>query len=182
MALNVEKDTGGNHGQESESLPLPSTTPGGKCSEQRSGFLFWLLQFLNPLFYVRLVQYYSGIAPGAGYGKRITESPHDPTPVPADATVIDCGYNGTSDVSRFSQLPQVELEHMDLARASGDNKSVKSRRNSYSEDEKAASHISNEDNDIEPAEPEAVSDKPDKNASKPGRKSGKKGKRGKAKK
>ncbi|KAJ1869261.1 hypothetical protein LPJ55_005477 [Coemansia sp. RSA 990] len=185
MALRVEKETGGIHSQESESLPPPSTMPDGKCSEQKSGFLFWLLQFLNPLFYVRLVQYYSGITSGTEYGKRITESPHDPAPVPADATVIDCGYNDRGDASRFSELPQVELEHMDLTRASEDNcTSVKTRPDSYSEDENAASHISNDDNNmaVEPAESAAALDKPDKNTNKSGRKNGKKGKRGKAKK
>ncbi|KAJ2844950.1 hypothetical protein IWW36_004984 [Coemansia brasiliensis] len=189
MALYAEKDTNDIHNQE-ESLPPPSTMPDSRCRNHKpTQLLFWLLQFLNPLFYVRLVQQYAGITSGSEYSKRITESPHNPTPVPADATVIDCGYTDRNGDSRFSELPQLELESMDLSKASGGNSvSIKSRHETYSEENKAANHISNDANDTfadSPAESVTAytldKSNEDKKNSKPGRKNGKKGKRGKSK-
>ncbi|KAJ2271072.1 hypothetical protein GGH14_005025 [Coemansia sp. RSA 370] len=110
-----------------DTLPLPSTTPASQSMEDHRGMghtLFWLLQYLNPLFYARLAQALVGSVLESykadsenKLNARIAEHPHGDTsaPIPADATVIECEYSHRNHNPLFESLPQLDLEYTSSA-------------------------------------------------------------------
>ncbi|KAJ2722963.1 hypothetical protein GGI07_002975 [Coemansia sp. Benny D115] len=129
--IDIAIDDNQNQFKETDSLPLPSTTPGCHKESLVSQRFALILQYLNPLFYARLAQSfinsvlesYRDSNSGSNYAVRITAGdmvtaqgpiPPDAAPmycVPDDTAIGNANHAGFTTVSpTFDYPPKLDLD------------------------------------------------------------------------